>query len=110
MGDEYTESHFFCNTCSAYANEVYRDRFLGERESFINGPLSHAEGDGQVEIIRACPESWSEKCRSRSPHVVFPGIPRLRNRVLQTFYPPLAEDVSLLDGLFPRKSLYAHNW
>ena len=63
MGDEYTDSYFFCVDCNVYTVEVYCDRFLGEGESSLKGPISKEEGDKCVRLISECSEPWDKKCR-----------------------------------------------
>ncbi|MBP2674354.1 MAG: hypothetical protein H6Q84_1194 [Deltaproteobacteria bacterium] len=63
MGDEYTESYFFCGGCGVYTVEVRHDRFLGEEEVFTRGPVPKPEGDAQVSRIGGCSEPWDKKCR-----------------------------------------------
>ena len=63
MGDEYIETSYYCDRCGQYTVEVYHDRFLGEEDISVRGPLSKAEGDAQVELIKKCPEPWDKKCR-----------------------------------------------
>ena len=54
MGDEYIESYYFCKSCGVYTLEVYHDRFLGEEDVSVRGPLPKAQGDAKVELIRQC--------------------------------------------------------
>jgi hypothetical protein len=63
MGDEYTDSYFFCRDCNVYTVEAYCDRFLGEEESSFRGPISKEEGDKYVRLIAECSEPWDKKCR-----------------------------------------------
>lgn len=63
MGDEYIESYYYCKSCGVYTVEVYHDRFLGEEDVSVQGPLSKADGDAKVELIRQCSEPWNKKCR-----------------------------------------------
>jgi hypothetical protein len=63
MGDEYIESYYRCPRCDLYTVEVVRDRFLGEAEVWMRGPLSRAEGDSIVEQIRQCSEPRNKRCR-----------------------------------------------
>ncbi|MDQ1354405.1 MAG: hypothetical protein QG657_4714 [Acidobacteriota bacterium] len=63
MGDEYIETYYYCDQCGQYTVEVYHDRFLGEEDISIRGPLSKEEGDRQVELIKKCSEPWDKKCR-----------------------------------------------
>jgi hypothetical protein len=73
MGDEYTESFFFCGQCEVYTVEIYHDRFLGDDDVFVRGPILRAEGDAKVELIRQCPEPWDKKCRCRAHMSYFDG-------------------------------------
>jgi hypothetical protein len=70
-GDEYTDSYFFCPDCNVYTIEVYYDRFLGEGESSLRGPLSKDEGDKYVRLIGECPEPWDKKCRCQAHRSYF---------------------------------------
>jgi len=63
MGDEYSETYYLCPDCGDYTVEVLHDRFLGEETVFTRGPVSRAEGDAQIGLIRSCPEPWNKKCR-----------------------------------------------
>ena len=73
MGDEDTESYFYCGDCGVYTLEIYHDRFLDESSVFIRGPLSKAEGDAKVELIRRCQEPWDKKCRCPAHKEYFRG-------------------------------------
>ena len=73
MGDEYIETYFFCNNCGVYTVEIYHDRFLGEDEISVRGPLSKSEGDEKVKLIQQCPEPWDKKCRCEAHRVYFGG-------------------------------------
>lgn len=63
MGDEYIESYYFCEPCGVYTVEVYHDRFLGEDEVSLRGPMSKERGDEKIEVIRQCPEPGNKRCR-----------------------------------------------
>lgn len=73
MGDEDTESYFFCMNCGVYTLEIYHDRFLDESSVFVRGPLSKDEGDAKVELIRRCLEPWDKKCRCPAHKEYFHG-------------------------------------
>ena len=73
MGDEYIESYYFCNQCQVYTMEIYHDRFLGDDEVSVRGPISKPEGDAKVELIRKCSEPWNKKCRCNSHQSYFDG-------------------------------------
>jgi len=60
MGDEYSDSYYFCSQCEVYTVEIYHDRFLGEDEVSMRGPVSKSEGDAKVELIRSKGRSKSE--------------------------------------------------
>jgi hypothetical protein len=62
MGDEHIETYFFCNTCGVYTVEVYHDRFLGEDEVHMRGPVSKTEGDAAIGLIKQCSTPWNKKC------------------------------------------------
>jgi hypothetical protein len=71
MGDEYIETYFFCDQCGVYTVEIYHDRFLGEDEASIRGPVSKAEGDAKVELIKRCSKPWNKKCRCEAHRSYF---------------------------------------
>jgi hypothetical protein len=75
MGDEYIESYLFCDNCGVYTVEIYHDRFLGEDEISVRGPLSKSEGDEKVKLIQQCPEPWDKKCRCEAHRAYFGGWP-----------------------------------
>ena len=70
MGDECTESYYFCDRCGVYTVEIYWDMFSGGESVSINGPIPKAEGDAAVELIRQCSTPWDKKCRC-SAHVSY---------------------------------------
>ena len=61
MGDEDTESWYFCPDCQVYTVGKYHDRFSGEDDFRVKGPIDKATGDAKVAIIRRCPEPWSKR-------------------------------------------------
>jgi hypothetical protein len=73
MGDEYTESYYFCSRCGVYTVEIYYDRFLGDEEVSQRGPVPKSEGDAKVELIGRCPEPWNKKCRCDAHLSYFEG-------------------------------------
>jgi hypothetical protein len=73
MGDEHIETAYFCRACGQYTIEVVRDRFLGETEISVFGPLSKAEGDARVALIRECVEPWNKRCRCAAHWKYFDG-------------------------------------
>jgi hypothetical protein len=73
MGDEYIESYYFCSQCGVYTVEVYHDRFLGDDDIFVRGPIPKQEGDAKVGLIRQCSEPWDKKCRCQAHQSYFDG-------------------------------------
>ena len=73
MGDETIESYYFCSPCEVYTVEIYHDRFLGEDEVSIRGPVPKPEGDAMVELIRQCSQPWNKKCRCKAHLAYFQG-------------------------------------
>ena len=73
MGDEYIESYYLCSQCGFYTLEIYHDRFLGDEDVFIKGPMQKQEGDARVELISRCSEPWNKKCRCDAHQSYFDG-------------------------------------
>jgi hypothetical protein len=73
MGDEYIESYYFCSHCEVYTVEIYHDRFLGDDEVFVRGPVPKTEGDAKVALIGQCSEPWNKKCRCNAHQSYFEG-------------------------------------
>lgn len=72
MGDEYIETYYLCRQCGVYTLEIYHDRFLGDEDVCIRGPLSKAEGDSKVELIGQCETPYDKHCRCKA-HVAYFG-------------------------------------
>ena len=73
MGDEYIESYYLCRQCNVYTVEIYHDRFLGEDEVTVRGPVLKLEGDELIALIKQCPEPWNKKCRCQAHRTYFRG-------------------------------------
>jgi hypothetical protein len=73
MGDEYTYSYYFCEPCGVYTIEVDHARFCGEESVSVQGPVSKADGDAKVAIIRQCSRPWDKKCRCEAHMAYFDG-------------------------------------
>ena len=73
MGDECTDTYYFCKDCGLYTVEVYRDSFLNDGGVSTRGPLSKEEGDAQVRLIGRCHEPWDKKCRCEAHVTYFQG-------------------------------------
>ncbi len=75
MGDEYTESYYFCSSCQIYTVRVARDRFDGDGEPSENiyGPVSKEKGDAKVALIQKCDTPYEKKCRCEAHRAYFDG-------------------------------------
>ncbi len=73
MGDEYIDSYYFCKQCEVYTVEIYRDRFLGEEEVSVRGPVARQEGDMKAKLIKECSQPWNKKCRCEAHRSYFEG-------------------------------------
>jgi hypothetical protein len=73
MGDEQIDSYYFCSRCGVYTVEIYFDRFLGEEEVSVEGPVPKEEGDERVRLIGECPRPWDKKCRCEAHRSYFGG-------------------------------------
>jgi len=71
LGDECTDTYYFCKDCGVYTVEVCYDNFTGTEEISVRGPLSKAEGDAQVAQIRQCSRPWDKKCRCAAHRAYF---------------------------------------
>jgi hypothetical protein len=63
MGDEVTDSYFFCPVCGVYTVAQWWDDFTGVETMSLAGPLQKQDGDERIALIRKCPEPWDKKCR-----------------------------------------------
>jgi hypothetical protein len=63
MGDEYIDTWYRCPACDRYTVDDYHDAFLGESTVRVRGPVSRADGDPLVALIRRCDRPWDKKCR-----------------------------------------------
>ncbi len=73
MGDEYTESYFFCGPCGVYTVEIYYEPFLGDETVRYDGPIPRETGEAAVSLIKQCPEPWDKKCRCQAHLSYFRG-------------------------------------
>ena len=74
MGDEYVETYFYCKDCEVYTIEIYHDRFLGEDDIRIQGPVSKIHGDEKIKIINKCNQPWIKKSRANAHLKYFGSI------------------------------------
>ncbi len=63
MGDEETESYYFCGSCQAYFIEHFRDSFTGGESASWSGPVPKADGEAKIALIRRCDQPWDKRCR-----------------------------------------------
>lgn len=62
LGDEVIETWYLCPSCDQWTVDVWLDRFMGEGEARVRGPLPRAHGDERVARIRACPDPGNKWC------------------------------------------------
>jgi hypothetical protein len=63
MGDEHTDSYFFCPACRVYTVASWWDDFTGVETMTLSGPVLEQEGNERIELIRRCSQPWDKKCR-----------------------------------------------
>jgi hypothetical protein len=73
VGDEHTESYFFCKKCGVYTVELSYEPFLNEEQVSFRGPIGRTEGDAAVALIKKCAEPWDKKCRCDAHKIYFEG-------------------------------------
>jgi hypothetical protein len=73
MGDEYTDTFFFCDSCGVYTVESAYEPFLGEGDVAYRGPVPREEGEEDVRLIKKCAEPWNKKCRCEAHRSYFRG-------------------------------------
>ena len=71
MGDEYIESYYLCNHCDVYTIEICHDRFLGEEDVSLRGPVSKSEAEEKIALISRCPKPGDKKCRCEAHRAYF---------------------------------------
>ena len=73
MGDECTDSYYWCGTCEVYTVRLFRDVFLGEETEHSSEPIPKDEGDRRLKVIRGCPEPYNERCKCEAHRAYFGG-------------------------------------
>ena len=63
MGDEYTDSWYFCSACQVYTLRTCRDRFTNEDIVTVHDPIDKTTGDAKVALITQCRTPWNKRCR-----------------------------------------------
>lgn len=73
MGDECTDSYYWCPVCEVYSVRLFRAAFLGEETTQDSEPIPRAEGERRLALIRSCPEPGNERCRCPAHREYFGG-------------------------------------
>ena len=73
MGDECTDSYYWCPECEVYSVRLRRDAFLGEETVHDSEPIPREEGERRVALIGRCPQPWNERCRCPAHREYFGG-------------------------------------
>jgi hypothetical protein len=63
IGDEVTDSYFFCPGCGAHTKVSWWDSFTGVETMNVSGPLPKQDVRERVDLIRKCSSPWDKKCR-----------------------------------------------
>jgi hypothetical protein len=74
MGDEHTDSYFYCPQCNVYTVVTWWDNFTGVESVKREGPVDKKTGDAQVELIKRCDTPWDKKCRCEAHKTYFQGM------------------------------------
>ena len=73
MGDECTDSYYWCGACEVYTVRLLREVFVGPETAHASEPIPKPEGDRRLTLIRSCPEPWDERCQCDAHRVYFGG-------------------------------------
>ncbi len=71
MGDECTDSYYWCGGCAVYTVRLCREVFAGPETAHDSEPIPREEGDRRLELIRSCPEPHHERCRCEGHRAYF---------------------------------------
>lgn len=71
MGDECTDSYYWCEACGTYTLRMLREIFAGPDTESSGIAIAKEEGDRRLEIIRRCAEPWDERCRCEAHRKYF---------------------------------------
>jgi hypothetical protein len=63
MGDECTDSYYWCGGCAVYTVHLQRDVFAGPETARDSEPIDKEEGERRLALIRSCSEPQDERCR-----------------------------------------------
>jgi len=73
MGDECTDSFYWCADCQVYTIRLYRDSFTGIESARDSAPIPKDEGDRRLRLIRGCAEPTDDRCRCEHHRAYFGG-------------------------------------
>jgi hypothetical protein len=71
MGDECTDSYYWCGSCAVYTVRLLRDVFVGPETAHNSEPISKEEGTHRLAIIRSCSAPQDERCRCDAHRAYF---------------------------------------
>lgn len=61
-GDEYIHTWAWCDVCRAWTEERYHDRFLGDSEISVSGPIADERLAPFFELLASCPHPHDKNC------------------------------------------------
>jgi hypothetical protein len=73
MGDEETESYYFCGPCQVYFIEYFRDSFTLGESARQSKELPKTVGDARIALVRRCETPWDKTCRCEAHKEYFGG-------------------------------------
>lgn len=71
MGDDCTDSYYWCSVCGVYTLRMLREIFAGPDTESAGSLIEKEEGERRLEIIRRCAEPWNERCRCEAHREYF---------------------------------------
>lgn len=63
MGDECTDSCYWCDVCWKHTLRMLRVIFAGPDTESTGIAIAKEKGDRRLETIRRCAELWKARCR-----------------------------------------------
>jgi len=71
MGDECTDSYYWCEACEVFTVRFLREVFAGPEMTHDSEPISREEGDRRLALIRRCLEPYDERCHCEAHRAYF---------------------------------------
>jgi hypothetical protein len=71
MGNEHTDTYYYCQDCQCFTCERYVDFFDGREASALDGPISKEEGARALALIRQCETPYEKRCRCNAHREYF---------------------------------------